>query len=241
MSSSSSSSSSSSLPLIYWSGIYVINDNHKTKLISSLVFPQFLQKTKEYQTKAKKQVNYLRGRFQNECRIHIPDENTNCEYHIFPILKLISSYPLVIVICTIIDFNLFHLPSSILTECNQFLNNNVGKNPDLNLLSAKGSLLLKHLVENFSTSKLNEVQIKIEEVKKVVQANVEQAIGNQEHVERIETEAEELKKLSDVMFKNSKQLKRHFCLRYYKMIAVVFFIGLLAIGVIVALVFVHSK
>jgi hypothetical protein len=93
--------------------------------------------------------------------------------------------------------------------------------------------VLARLFAQYNVSKLREVQQKVDKVKSVMKENVDKALTNVEHLEEMETKAEQFQEHAKQFSKNSTKLKQLFRCRYYKITGLLALLILAIIGYII--------
>lgn len=75
---------------------------------------------------------------------------------------------------------------------------------------------LTRLYEQYNTSRLRDVQVKVDKVRGIMKENVDRALTNVEHLEELEEKSEQFQEHAKQFSKNSTKLKQMFRCRYYK-------------------------
>jgi len=103
-------------------------------------------------------------------------------------------------------------------------------------IQKKSEPIFKDIFARYGSSKLKEVQTKVDEVKNVMRDNVDMAIGNVEKLEEMESKSVMLDDQSRAFAKKSAGVKRMMRCRNYKMVAIVttvIIIILVILGIII--------
>lgn len=94
--------------------------------------------------------------------------------------------------------------------------------------------LLRSLMTKYGSSKLTEVQVKVNEVKEVMQDNMKKALNNVETLEEMENKAENFQDQAKQFDKKSSKVKHMQKMKYYKVTGAIALFVILIITIIVA-------
>jgi len=93
-------------------------------------------------------------------------------------------------------------------------------------------MLLEALIKKYGSSKIAEVQARVEEVKNVMRDNVDRTLENVEKLEELEQKSETIEHSAKLFEKNASGLKSQMMWRYIKMTLLI----VLLIGAILAVI-----
>lgn len=96
--------------------------------------------------------------------------------------------------------------------------------------------LLERLATQYGNDKLGSVQAKVDEVAGVMQNNVDLALQNVENLESIEHKSDQLVDSSRHFAKTSRDVKKMYCKKYWKMMTILAFIFIIIIIIIAVVV-----
>lgn len=108
-------------------------------------------------------------------------------------------------------------------------------------IQKKSQTMLLGLCTKFGSNNVLAASQKVEEVKAVMQQNIEIAISNGQALEDIEEKSEKLKGASDEYNRKAKDVRRAACLDNYKAKAIVAAIVLLIIAVVAVVIYLATK
>lgn len=114
------------------------------------------------------------------------------------------------------------------------------KGPDIEEAGGGGAVqrqaqpVLDRILKHYGSSKLANVQNKVDEVKDIMKTNVQRALDNVEKLEEIEDKAEKFENQAKMFKRDATTLKRQQRCKYYKITALI----LLVVGVLLTIIIV---
>jgi len=182
---------------------------------------------KQYKAHVKAIMNKGANKLQPGKRIRLTSDNNDYDLHVLPDVADEGSggHTLVFFAITDTSFAKHHTVSALLRDLKRTFYDTVNDR-DLQALNthknSTGGLQkqcqhpLERLYTQYNTSRLKEVQGKVEKVKIIMKENVDRALTNVEHLEELEEKSEQFQEHAKQFSKNSTRLKQMFRCRYYK-------------------------
>ena len=182
---------------------------------------------KQYKAHVKAIMNKGANKLQPGKRIRLTSDNNDYDLHVLPDVADEGSggHTLVFFAITDVSFAKHHTVSALLRDLKRTFYESVNEREMEALNAAKSSTggmqkqcqqPLTRLFQQYNTSRLREVQGKVDKVKSIMKENVDRALTNVEHLEELEEKSEQFQEHAKQFSKNSTRLKQMFRCRYYK-------------------------
>jgi len=208
-------------------------------------------KTKQYKAHIKAIMNKGAAKLVPGKRIRLTSDQN--DYDLQVVADQLDEDPnktLVFIAITEPDFAKHHSVSQLLKDFKQqfyeinsdYSVDQINPNQSTAGLQKAASPILARLMSLYSTSRLADVQGKVESVKSVMKKNVEAALNNVEHLEELESKSEQFQEHARQFSKNSNKLKNMFRCRYYKINALLCLLVVAIVAYIIYAIYqkVHS-
>ena len=205
---------------------------------------------KQYKAHARAIMNKGANKLQPGKRIRLTSDNNDYDLHVLPDVADEGSggHTLVFFAITDVSFAKHHTVSALLRDLKRAFYDSVSERELEQLNASKASTggvqkqcqqPLTRLFQQYNTSRLREVQGKVDAVKSIMKENVDRALTNVEHLEELEEKSEQFQEHAKQFSKNSTRLKQMFRCRYYKITGLL----CLLVGAVVAYIIyaIYSK
>jgi hypothetical protein len=214
----------------------------KHHVVAGLLADNGDAQAKSYKTHVKQIMMKGANKLKPSKRIRLTSDDNDYELHVLAeLLDEDEDHILVYFAVTDTGFAKNHSIPKMLDEFKDgFLNQNdasdIRKAKSGGQVNKNSQTLLQSLINKYGSSKLNDVQVKVEEVKGVMQDNVKRALDNVESLEQMESKADDFQNQAKQFKVQAKALKVQERNKYYKVmaaLALVFIIIIIIIAVAV--------
>ena len=182
---------------------------------------------KQYKAHTKAIMNKGANKLQPGKRIRLTSDNNDYDLHVLADVADEGSggHTLIFFAITDVTFAKHHTVSALLRDLKRTFYETTNEAQLTALSTTKttsGGLQrqltqpLTRLYDQYNTSRLRDVQHKVDKVKTIMKENVDRALTNVEHLEELEEKSEQFQEHAKQFSKNSTRLKQMFRCRYYK-------------------------